>query len=579
MYRGSQGELRTDQKGQKPQGKSNHLKLPQISRYWFASILGRREVTGGSIGHMLFEETIMNVIVRVVASLIATMLFVVAASAAPWKGNIGVTSLDASANKVATVQSTVTVYQTPDGRYSLSASGNEVAFNGYAPGTPGTFPARVNEDGTVTLPVGKRLLTNPNFAVGRVIYNELTGTVALTGTRKLLEVVAPTGGESGSYRLVGVTTSYVKAEELVASTPNAFVSQYGWAVPAEVKAVWVTNNNPADSVYDPVRRELFGSFISAFDLATNTRRDIVTQEVQRRVEFNQSEETAITPAGGYATMFAKSGATPVATDPVSRIAAVPYEPTGKVVHVGGGSSATKMWLFNSRTGVSDFSFFGADLPQGEGNLQILVVDKVLFRVVGVNNFTTSRVYLYSMENGAKLSQFDLPFKVGQASEAFAFRPELSFSPAENMLYVVAPESGKLYRVNVGSGVFTEIPIPQAATGTFGASDVEVDTSKDVIYVTARGFAGAWLGSASVNGKVFEFPCGSLVPARSVGVGVAPWQLAVGKVDGVNTLFITNSADSPGPTDTISRVETASFTEVLPRQVTLEQPTGIAVQLK
>lgn len=519
----------------------------------------------------------MNVIVRVVASLIATLVFVSASAFA--KDGIGSVSFDASAKKVTTVtQPTVTVYRTSTGNYTLSPT-SEIAFTAYAPGTPGTFSGRINEDGTVTMPAGKRLVMNANFAVSHVFYSELAGTIAPTGTRKLLEVVAPTGDEFGSYRLVGVTTSYAKAEELVASTSGAFVSQWGWAVPAEVKAVWVTNNNPADSVYDPVRREVFGSFISAFDLATGIRRDIVTQEVQRRVEFNQSEETAITPAGGYATMFAKSGATPVATDPMSRIAAVPYEPTGKVVHMGGGSSAAKMWLFNSKTGVSDFSFFGTDLPQGEGNLQILVAGKVLFRVVGVNNFTTSRVYLYSMESGAKLSQFDLPFKVGQGSEAFAFRPELSFSPAENMLYVVAPESGKLYRVDVSSGAFTEIPIPQAGTGTFGASDVEVDTSKDVIYVTARGFAGAWLGSASVNGKVFEFPCGSLVPTRSIGVGVAPWQLAVGKVDGANTLFITNNADSAGPTDTISRVETTNFTEVLPRQVTLEQPTGIAVQLK
>lgn len=470
-----------------------------------------------------------------------------------------------------TAAATVTVYRTPAGGYTLSPTA-DVAFTAWTPGTPGTFTGRVNEDGSITLPAGKRLITNANFAAAHLIYNEITGPVAPTGTRRLLEVLAPSG-------LVSVTTSYARAEELVASAPGAFVSEYGWAVPAEVKAVWVTNNNPADSVYDPVRREVFGSFISAFDLATGIRRDIVTQEVQRRVEFNQSEETAITPAGGYATIFAQTVATPVATDPMSRIAAVPYEPTGKVVHMGGGSSAAKMWLFNSKTGVSDFSFFGTDLPQGEGNLQILVAGKVLFRVVGVNNFTTSRVYLYSMESGAKLSQFDLPFKVGQGSEAFAFRPELSFSPAENMLYMVAPESGKLYRVDVSSGVFTEIPIPQAGTGTFGASDVEVDTSKDVIYVTVQGFAGAWLGSASVNGKVFEFPCGSLVPTRSTGVGVGPWQLALGKVDGVNTLFITNSADNPGPTDTISRVETTNFTEVLPRQVTLEQPTGIAVQLK
>lgn len=529
--------------------------------------------------YMFFEEMIMSKIVRVVASLIATMLFTAVAFAAPGKGDIGSVSFDASANKVTTVApSIVTVYRTSTGSYTLSPT-SEIAFTAYAPGTPGTFGGRVNEDGSLTLPAGKRLITNANVAFGRVIYNPLTGTIAPTGTRKLLEVIAPTGDEFGSYRMVGVTTSYAKAEELVASAQGAFVSEWGWAVPAEVKAVWVTNNNPADSVYDPVRLDRFGSYISSFDLASGTRRDIWTKKIQRRVEFNQSKEMAITPAGGYATIFTKSEAIPVATDPLTRIAAVPYELTGKVVHMGGGLEASKLWLFNPKTDASDFSFFGADLPQGEGNLQILVAGKVLFRVVGVNNFTTSRVYLYSMESGAKLSQFDLPFKVGQGSESAAFRPELSFSPAENMLYIVAPESGKLYRVDVSSGTFTEIPIPQAGTGTFGASDVEVDTSKDVVYVTARGFAGAWLGSASVNGKVFEFPCGSLVPMRSVEVGGTPWQLAVGKVDGVNTLFITNSADNPGPTDTISRVETTSFTEVLPRQVTLEQPTGIAVQLK
>ncbi|MFZ2152153.1 MAG: hypothetical protein WAV09_03535, partial [Minisyncoccia bacterium] len=43
-------------------------------------------------------------------------------------------ALDASANKVAPV-ATVTVYRSPEGLYSFSAAGNEVAFTAYAPGT------------------------------------------------------------------------------------------------------------------------------------------------------------------------------------------------------------------------------------------------------------------------------------------------------------------------------------------------------------------------------------------------------------------------------------------------------------
>lgn len=520
----------------------------------------------------------MNVIVRVVASLIATMLFIGFASAAPVKGDIGAVSFDASAKKVTAVQSNVVVYRTAQGGYTLSPTA-DVAFTAYAPGTPGTFAGRVNDDGSITMPAGKRLVMNANFAVAHPIHNALTGFVAPTGTRKLLEVIAPTGDEFGSYRLVGVTSSYAKAEELVASTPNAFVSEYGWVVPAEVKSVWVTNNNPADRVYDTELRDYFGSYISWFDAVSGQPNHVRTQQAQRRIEFDQSQGAAFTPAGAFATLQVKSLVTPVATEQMGRIAAVPYEPKGKVVHMGGAFHMTKMWLYDQRTQVSDFMFFGQDLPQGEGNLQILIAGKVLFRVVGTNNFSTTRVYLYNMDSGAKLSQFDLPFKTGRESDTTAFRPELSYSPEENALYLVVTEFGTLYRVDVGSGAYTQIQIPQGTSGSYGVSDVEVDTARRVVYVSALGYAGAWYASASTNGKVFEFPFGAVQPSRSLEIGMGPWQMAVGVLDGVKTIFVTNSYQTVELPGSISRVNVESFTETLPRITTLGQPTGIALQLK
>lgn len=281
-----------------------------------------------------------------VASLIATLAIFVSTSVVA-KDGIGAVSFDASAKKVTAVQSTVTVYQTPDGRYSLSASGNEVAFTAYAPGTPGTFPARVNENGTVTLPAGKRLLTNPNIAVYRVFYNELTGTVAPTGMRKLLEVIAPTGDEFGSHRLVGVTTSYAKAEELVASTPNAFVSQWGWAVPTESKGLWVANANPTQT--DPVTGlRLQGSY---FDL---------TQPGFPRTDYgmgspgfpsvDNSRQAAYFTQGMVRVNVLKSATnnpldlqdnTPLLTSLVD-------EQTGKLVIVEGGTVGGGVWIQDPR---------------------------------------------------------------------------------------------------------------------------------------------------------------------------------------------------------------------------------------
>lgn len=495
--------------------------------------------------------------------------------AAPWKGAERAPGPVADKSAAATV----TVYRTSVGGYTLSATA-DVAFTAWTPDTPGTIGGRVNEDGTITMPAGKRRVLDANFATGQLIYSPLTGYVAPTGTRKLLEVIAPTGDEFGSYRLVGVTTSYAKAEEMEALAPNAFTSEYGWAAPAEVKSVWVTNNNPTDRTYDSVRQDYFGSYISWFDAVSGQANHLWTQGAQRRIEFDQSQVAAFTPARSSATLQVKAGVvTPVATEQMSRIAAVPYEPKGKVVHMGGALQSSKIWLYDQRTQTSDFTFFGQDLSQEEGNLQILIAGKVLFRVVGVNSFTTTKVYLYNMDSGARISQFDLPFKTGRASDTTAFRPELSYSPEENALYLVVTEFGTLYRVDVGSGAYTQIQIPQGTSGTYGASDVEVDIARRVVYVSTLGFAGVWYTSASTNGKVFEFPFGASQPSRSIEIGMGPWQLAVGVLDGVKTIFVTNNYQTAELPGSISRVNVESFTETLPRIPTLGQPTGIILEMR
>lgn len=275
----------------------------------------------------------MNVLVRVVASLIATMLFSVAALAAPEKGNIGVDSFDASAQKVATVQSTVTVYRTAQGGYTLSPTA-EVAFTAWAPSTSDTACGRVNEDGSLTMPIGKRLITNGNVCFKWGMWSS-RGVIAPTGTTRVLEVLKPVGDED--YESVGVTTNWAKAQALLASNPTAFVSIWGVVAPVETKGLWVANEASAPD----------GKYGSYLDFtAPGFLRTDYTMGSWGFLSVDNSRETAYFTQGRVRVNVLKSATnnpldlednTPLLTSLVDEV-------TGKLVVVEGGSVGGGVWI-------------------------------------------------------------------------------------------------------------------------------------------------------------------------------------------------------------------------------------------
>lgn len=441
----------------------------------------------------------------------------------------------------------------------------------------------------VKLPVNGHAITGT-----RKVYRTYNGAV---NRRNRMDVAMPYRYNDPNHKFFFNWVDYEETRvlpgwELSQVDTDAYGPDVGtFLVPADARGFWINNNNPADRVYNSEEQQVYGSFISHFDLPSREVRHIWTRLGQRRIEFDQSRNMAYAPAAGFATLQAKMPSSTtlvpvvnlVATDPWVRIATVPFERNGKVVHAGSGWAMGKLWVYDPKTNSSDFGFFGPELPVEEGNLQLLVTqdNNKLFRMVGRNSFTTSRLYTYDLLSGAKVGQpYDLPFATGQGSESAAYRPELAFSPEDNKLYIVAPEAGRLYWLDLTSRLHGEILIPQGNGIAYKATDVEVDSAKRMVYVSVSGDNG----QALVNGKVLGFPFGSSVVTRSVQVGKGPWQMALAAIDDKNTIFVTNAADdtapvSQGSPDTVSQVDTNSFTEVLPRFPTLNQPTGIVVELK
>lgn len=523
-----------------------------------------------------------------VASLIATtMLFLVSASAAPVKGQKGVETFDASAKKVTTIQqSTVTVYRTVQGGYTLSPT-SEIAFTAWAPGTPGTFSGRVNEDGSITMPAGKRLVMNANFAVAHPIHNALTGFVAPTGTRKLLEVIAPTGDEFGSHRLVGVTTSYAKAEELVASTPNAFVSQWGWAVPTEAKGVWVNNEYPSDQAIQTGR----GDFISRFDLTLSSypRTDLVTDAVNRFSDFDQSRDTFYAP--GYnsrSTIQAKSiTVATVATQMLSsRIVTLVHEPTGKVYHMDSYARNSRIWIWDPRNpndpNPKVLTQLNTNDPNVEAQLSGRMYGDMLFRFIAVNSFQAARLEVWNVVTELKVAEYPINARVADGGGVQSPRGEYAFDPRRNTVWIASAHAGKVYALNLNNGTLQDVPVPAVGASTIPLPrDVAVDSARDVAYVVVMATRAD--GHATYDpGRVVEVSLETkTLTGRSVQVGIAPWSIAIAPVRGVNHLFVTNSADGGNNQlgdDSLSIVDTATFTEALPRLITRNQPTNLVVEL-
>lgn len=549
----------------------------------------------------------MNVTVRVVvATLIATLfaLFstsVVAGNVVSFKTSVQADASNKVESSVKAGFSTVSVYRTPDGRYSLSATDNEVAFTGYAPGTPGTFPARVNEDGSITLPVGKRLLTNPNFMVGNLIYNDLTGQLAPTGMRKLFEVIAPTGDEFGNYRLVGVTTSYVKAEEMVASAPNAFVSQWGWSTVAQAEKLWVVNDNPDGAINDPVLG-MTGKYLSFFNLDTlnwssSQRSDIVVAGRSRSIDFDNSRNTAYIPRGSVSTLQVKSlGPTTlnVAMIPDDRLTALVYEPTGEVFHLTSATYGNRVFVYNPTTNVVwDFIPATGTVPELNTNVdshvQGAIYGDAFFRVIALNpnrvngEFPQTRVEVYDIPTRTQRAVYTINKQLANGGGIFGARPQISFDPRSNSLWFATIYDGSLGWLDLNSGVFTNVPILQESGIAVGATDVEVDSAQNKLYVSLARFQAVWQGAGTpwVNGSLAEIDLATKQITRQTSVQVYPWSVAVLPTATGTFVSVTNNArqtDSDGNFGTVSIIEIASFTEVS-RMRTQRQPGPMAVDFK
>ena len=133
-------------------------------------------------------------------------------------------------------------------------------------------------------------------------------------------------------------------------------------------------------------------------------------------------------------------------------------------------------------------------------------------------------------------------------------------------------------MDMNSGAAREILLP---TANFGVRDVEIDSARDVAYLTMRATSFGVLAANDVlaAGKLYELNLVNNVVTRQVTVGIGPWQMAMAPVSGFMNVFLTNSADEPNNdnVDSVSQVNVNTF-QTVRKLPTLNQPTAISVQL-
>lgn len=244
---------------------------------------------------------------------------------------------------VAASAATVTVYRTPAGTYSLTPTA-EVAFTAWMPGAVGAnHCGRVSESGELAMPVGKRLILNPNICFKSGIPSK-NGTIAPSGTKLLLEVLEPAAGDPfNSVRAVGQTTSWAVAQQMVAERPGAVINPWAYAVPAETKGLWVANANPSQA--DPATGLRYqGSY---FDF---TREGVPRTDYPMGsfgfLSVDNSRQAAYFTQGMVRVNILKSATqtwidlqdnTPLLTSLVDEV-------TGKLVIVEGGTIGGGVWI-------------------------------------------------------------------------------------------------------------------------------------------------------------------------------------------------------------------------------------------
>ena len=355
--------------------------------------------------------------------------------------------------------------------------------------------------------------------------------------------------------------------------------------PVQAKALWVNNDTPGSSRY-----------VSRIELATAARTDFVTALPSRSSSFDQSRNLYWAPAwapdGTLAInnrLTVQIGATTGTASNVDanyvsdRIASLSDERSGNVLQVESYASLNGAWVLN-RAAPSD-STPGQFIARTQGTTEAVIAGRiendVFFRVLAVNypSTNTARVEAWDLRTGLRLASFplnaSLVSNVGIAPNSL--RPEISYSPTRNKLYIVSVQYGRLLTMDMNTGTAQEILLP---TASFGVRDVEVDSARDVAYLTMRATA---FGVLAVNdvllaGKLYELNLANNVVTRQVTVGIGPWQMAMAPVSGYMNVFLTNSADEPNndSTDSVSQINVNTF-QTVRKLSTLNQPTAISVQ--
>ena len=356
--------------------------------------------------------------------------------------------------------------------------------------------------------------------------------------------------------------------------------------PAQAKALWVNNDTPGSSRY-----------VSRFELTTAARTDFVTALPSRSSSFDQSRNLywapAWAPEGAPASnnrLTVQIGATSGTVSNIDanyvsdRIAALSDERSGNILQLDSYASLNGAWILN-RAAPSD-STPGIFIARTQGTTDAVIAGRiendVFFRVLAVNyqSANTARVEAWDLRTGLRLASFplnaSLVSNVGIAPNSL--RPEISYSPARNTLYIVSVQFGRLLSVDMGTGTAREILLP---TASFGVRDVEVDSARDVAYLTMRATSFGVLAANDVlaAGKLYELNLANNVVTRQVSVGIGPWQMAMAPVSGYMNVFLTNSADEPNndSADSLSQINVNTF-QTVRKLPTLNQPTAISVQL-
>lgn len=359
-------------------------------------------------------------------------------------------------------------------------------------------------------------------------------------------------------------------------------------VPADAKSVWVVNAEPDGVVNDPVYG-LTGNYLSLFNLntqnwAASARVDVSVSGKSRSVDFDNSRDVAYMPRTTFRTFRAKSTGptvTHVAMVPDSRLAALVYERTGEVFHLSGSTYGNRIFVWNPKTDtIWDFVPATGTVPivdsNADSHIQGAIFGNQLFRVLAVNNLTQTRVEVYDIPSRTQRATYTINKKMAQDGNIFGRRPEVSLDPTANTLWIATSYDGSLGELNLATGAFTDLPIPQEAGVFVGATDVEVDSVRNKLYVSIAKFhVGWWEGVTLPNGSLFEIDLATKQVTRQVVVQVVPWSVAVLPTSTGTYVAVTNSATV---SSTISIVNVSNFAEVA-RLQTQKQPTAMAVEFK